>query len=367
MSLKDKLSGIAETVKESMGLGAKEMVGLDVGLHSIKVAKLKKDGSTYLLESYASVALPEAALIEDEIQKEEEIVEAIEKAMKKSKCSAMAICLGLSGPNTVARKLQLAGGTEEEIEDQVAWEAEQYLPFPVDESAVSSFTVGENAGGGVDVIVAAARSDVLEAFRDLAESGGQKVKVVDLGVLAVCNVFDLIIQDKIEDPDASYIVMDFGAQKTEFFIYKNDILSFHKEMTIGGVMITEEIQRQMGVNYHEAEDLKITGNEEGNLPEEIVEIIDDVLNAFYAEIKKTVDFYISSTSDENFADCYITGGASLTPGLVEGLQEILGIEVKLLDPFDIINVNRKKFSDEELHEITYQGVAAIGLGIRKMN
>ena len=114
-------------------------------------------------------------------------------------------------------------------------------------------------------------------------------------------------EEKLEDESQSWILIDLGAQKSEFVIYKNHKIMFTKEIAIGGVMITEEIQRQMGVNYYEAEDLKCNGDDNGNLPEEILEIIDDVVDSFFAEIKKTVDFYVSSTSDESFVECVLTG------------------------------------------------------------
>lgn len=115
----------------------------------MKACLVEKSGkNNYKLTGFSSIALPEAALIEDEIQKEEEIAEAIQKAVSKLRTNLQNVCFGLYGPNTVARKLQLAGGTEEEIEDQVSWEAEQYLPFEIEESSMAYHNLGENEGGG---------------------------------------------------------------------------------------------------------------------------------------------------------------------------------------------------------------------------
>lgn len=366
MDAKDLIGNISNIVKDSLSLGNKSLVGIDIGLSSVKVAELKKSGSSYKLMGYSSINLPEGALIEDEIQKDEEVTKAIEQALIEIKSSAASAAIGLGGPNTVARKLQLAGGSFEDIEDQVSWEAEQYLPFSIDDSALSFHVFGENEGGGVDVLVAAARNDIIEIFKEVVEKAKIRVKIVDLNVVAITNVFEYVAGDKLNDPSSSWVVIDVGAQKSEFIIYKQGAIVFTKEMNIGGVMITEEIQRQMGVNYFEAEDLKMTGDENGNLPEEILEIVDDVLEAFFTEVKKTVDFYISSSSDDSIKECYVTGGGALISGLVEGLEALLGIDTLVLNPFDKFDYNKKKFDEDTLNSIAFRGVVALGLAMREV-
>jgi type IV pilus assembly protein PilM len=352
-------------VKDLLKLGPKGIVGIDIGLSSVKVAQMSgSEENGFTLTAYASQPLPEGTIIEDDIQKKEELLEAIQEALNKASIKTTNICIGLSGPNTVARKLQLAGGSVEEIEDQVTWEVEQYIPFSVETSKVSFHIIGENEGGGVDVIVAAAKGEVVEEYKELLEEINLRAKVIDLGVLAITNVFEVVYDEKLEDGSQSWILIDLGAQKTEFIIYKNHKIMFTKEIPIGGVMITEEIQRQMGVNYYEAEDLKCNGDENGNLPEEILEIIDDVVESFFAEIKKTVDFYVSSTSDESFVECVLTGGSSLIPGLIEGLEALLGINVSIMNPFEVIDYDKKNIEEDQLNEIAYRGAAVLGLAMR---
>jgi len=352
-------------ITSSLSFGKKSIVGLDIGLSAVKIAQLEEKGNGYTLVKFAMVPLPEGAVIEDEIQKPEDIVQAIVQAAGEIGANPLTCCMGVSGPNTVARKLQLAGGSEEEIEDQVLWEAEQYLPFDIEESTVDYHLVGENEGGGVDVIVAAAKNDVITNFKEMVEEAGGKVVVADLGILAVTNMFEFVMGDKVMDPEQGYLLLDMGAQKTFFTIYKGGKIMFTKEVNVGGVMITEEIQRQMGVNYYEAEDLKITGDENGNLPEEILEIIDEVVETFFSEIKKAIDFYISSTSDESLVACVATGGSALIPGILEGLEALLGVDVSVLNPFDAIDYKEKNFTEEEINQIAYRGVQVLGLAMRK--
>lgn len=365
---KKVIEDLVEQVKDSLKLGPRNLVGVDIGFSAVKIVELKKSKKgLYEIVKHSFVPLSEGALIEDEIQNQEQLVETIKHAYSIGKFSTPNVCLGLWGANTVARRLQLAGGTSEEIEDQVIWEAEQYIPFDVEDSSISFHIVGENEGGGVDVVVAAARKDLIDAFKDLITNAGLKVKIIDLVQISLVNVFELVAAAELEQAErSSWVILDIGAQKTEFLIYKNGMISFSKQINIGGLMITEEIQRQMGVNYKEAEDLKINGDQKGNLPEEIVEIIDSVVESFFGELKKTLDFYVSSTSDELFSGCYITGGSSQIPGLLEGLEALLGFPVRLLNPLDVVDYDEADFDEDELADLTYRGAAVIGLAMREL-
>jgi type IV pilus assembly protein PilM len=358
---------IIHVLKDALNLGHKTLIGLDIGLSSIKTSYVESDGrGNFILTKYSSIELPEASIVEDEIQKEEEVVEALMECVSSLKLSTNLVNLGMSGPNTIARKIQLAGGTKDEIADQVEWEAEQYLPFPIEECSMAFHTLGDNEGGGVDVLVCAARADILLNYKDLIEAANMRISIVDLNLTAITNVFELVMGDKLDDPEPSYMILDFGAQKTECIIYKKRKIQFTKEMSIGGVMITEEIQRQLGVNYDEAEDLKTTGDENGNLPEEILEIIDDVAESFFSEIKKTIDFYVSSTSDESLIGCYITGGGAMLPGLLEGLEALLGVDVSIMNPFEAFEYNEKNIPKAMINSIAYRGVVSLGLGMREV-
>ncbi|MGZ3788361.1 MAG: type IV pilus assembly protein PilM [Bacteriovorax sp.] len=366
MSSKNLLDSIKEKIGDLLYVGPRGIIGVDIGLSAIKMAEvLKQSDGTYKILHYSSVNLPEGTIIEDEIQKEDEIIRALQQGLKNLHTSNRFACVGISGPNTLIKRLQLAGGSDEEIEDQVSWDAEQYLPFPIDEGNISFSIIGENQGGGVDVIIGAAKKSIVNSFKEVVERANLKVKIVDLGAAATLNVFENVFGEA-EAKGKSWIILDLGAQKTHFMIYKNGVLVFFKEINIGGLTITEEIQRQQGVNYNEAESLKIYGDGNGNIPEEIVEIINQVLDTFFVELKKTVDFWVSSTSEESFDGCIITGGGAQIPGLTDALQDLLETEVKVLNPFSTMSYNKNNISDDMIDDIAYRGVCAIGLAMRSV-
>jgi type IV pilus assembly protein PilM len=362
-SIGDKIKDYFE---EKFYVGPKGIIGIDFGMSAIKMAEVQHTSEGYKVNKYVSIDLPEGSIIEDEIHKEDEVIHCLQQGLKELNTSNKWACISLSGPNTILKRLQLPGGTYEEIEDSIYWEIEQYLPFPVDEANISFSIVGENQGGGVDVLIGAAKKSLVSTFKELVERVGLKVKIVDLGVTAVMNVFEIAASESLSNMAATWILMDLGAQKSELMIYKKNILVFNKEISIGGLTITEEIQRQMGVNFLEAESLKIHGDGSGNVPEEILNIINQVLDSFFADLKKSLDFWTSTSSEEVFDGCFLTGGTSQVPGIVEALQEVLGTEVQVMNPFSKFTYNQKNISEEMITDIVYRGVCAIGLAMREV-
>jgi len=350
-------------IKRNLNFGPKDPIGLDIGSHSLKLAEVKKTKDGYYIDKFISQKLPEASIIEDEFQKSEEITEIISSALKKLNIKSKMMCVGLFGPNISIRRIQLPGGSLEEIDEQVQWEAEQYVPFPIEECNISYHLFGENPGGGVDLLLVAAKKSTIQSFSSLLDKNELFPKVFDLSVVAIINFFEFLKQSELV-PDVSYVVLNIGSQKTDFVIYRNNSIIFSKEIAVGGVNVTEEIQRQVGVNYDEAEVLKCSGDEKGNLPEDVINIINTVLEIFFIEIKKSIDFYVTSSSDDSFEKCFITGGSVMLPGLVAGLESLLGIDVEILNALEKFTYSSKNFSEEELNSIAYTGGVALALSMR---
>lgn len=342
------------------------IVGLDIGAHSIKVCEVSGSPGKFKLEKFGIFTLSEAVLIEDEIQKPSEISEGVLLALQQANIKSKMVCLGLFGPNTMTKRLNTPEGTKEEIEDHVLWEAEQYITFGADDSQIDFFIVGENEGGGKDALVAAAKNDVIDSFCDLLKDEAKiTVKLVDLNVIALSNVFEEVAGDDLEEYSQGTLLLDFGAQSTKIVVYKRGGPIFTKEIPIGGGLITEEIQRQMGVSYEEAEDLKTTPDDNGNLPEEILNIINYQVDQQIAEVRKNINFYVTQGSAERVSYCFVTGGSSLLPGLIDKLSVVAGIPVERLDVFSAIKVNDQRIN-QDLDQLAAISPIVIGLAMRKL-
>ena len=340
--------------------------GVDIGSHSIKVCEISGSPGKFKVDKFGTFVLSEAAIIEDQFQKPSEIVEGLLEAMKRSGIKSKVACIGLYGPSTMTKRLNVPEGTKEEIEDHIMWEAEQYITFGADESQIAFHILGENEGGGQDAIVAAARNDLVENFSKIFSEAKIKAKVVDLNVLALSNVFEEVYRDSLDEYDQGTLLIDFGAQSTKIVVFKRRGPIFTKELPVGGGLITEEIQRQMGVSYEEAEDLKMTTDENGNLPQEVLNVMNAQVDQALAEVKKNINFYITQGSAEKVNHCFITGGASLAPGLLEKLASLTGLEVNRLDVFSGIKMGSKK-DDSDMEHLAAISSVAIGLAMRKVN
>lgn len=338
-------------------------IGVDIGAHSIKVCELSGTPGKFKIERFGVFTLSEAALIEDEIQKPSEIIEGLQQALKDSGIKSKQACLGLFGPNTMTKRLNVPEGSKEEIEDHILWEAEQYITFGADDSQIDFHIVGDNEGGGKDAIVAAAKNEIIETFIGVLREAKLTTKIVDLNVLALANVLEEVQGEDAED-SGGILLLDFGAQSTKVIVYKRGAPIFTKEIPVGGSLVTEEIQRQMGVSYEEAEDLKRTTDSRGNLPQEILNIISSQLEQQIGEVKKNINFYITQGSAEKVDLCYVTGGSSLLPGLTEKLSIVTGLEVQRLDLLSRFKLNGKLGEDPEL--LSAIAPVVVGLAMRKV-
>lgn len=346
-----------------------QLIGVDIGLSAVKIALLgNPKKNKYRLEHYAAIPLSEAAIIEDEIQKADEVVDALKQALADARIKTRICNLGMDGPNTMTKRMQVPDGTKEDIEDNILWESEQYIPFGADESEVDYAILGKVPNEDVvDAIVAAAKVSVVESYMETLKDAGLIVRRVDLNVFAINNIFEIIVgKDLPAYSEAGAILIDFGAQTTTVVVYKDGGPVLTKEIPVGGVLITEEIQRQMGVSYEEAEDLKTSGDSKGNLPEEILAIIQSQLSAQMSEIKKVLNFFIAAGSSDQVGYCFVTGGSCRLPGLMEALQDVINLEPQYLNPFAAIEFDKKSFGEETLEAIATTGLVAMGLGLRKI-
>ncbi len=360
MSIVDKI--------KSRFIVEKNLVGIDIGISSIKVAQLSGNESSgnFNLIRYASVPLPEGAIIDNEVHDKDIVIDVIKSALKEANISETYACVGIFGNNTAVKRLQIAGGNSpEEIEDQVAWDIGQHISFDSYESSLSVHVVGESKGGGMNVIAGIAKEDVVDNYRAIVEEAGLKVKIVDLNLIAATNVLTFVESERLNSSEETFLYLNIGAQITDLVLYREGVIVFSKEINYGGLQITEEIQRQVGVNYVEAEELKIYGDGDGNIPEEVLSIIEDVLEQFFSEVKKTIEFYSTSSSDNSISVCYISGGGAMIQGLIERLQAALSLEIIVLDMFSKIKYNKKFITEEMLPLVSYSGVTAVGLAMRR--
>ena len=339
-------------------------IGVDIGISSVKVCEMSKGvGGSYTLLSFASEVLSEAAIIEDEIQKGGEISDIIKDLIKKISSRSKNACIGLEGPRTMTKRFEIPDGSKEEVEDNILWEAEQYITFGSDHAEISHHEITKTDNGNVDVLIAAANIDVAKNFMAVVENAGLKVKTVDLDVLALANIFEILYKSEKTIIVKPNLIIDFGAQATKMVLFQGEAPLLTKEVNIGSVLATEEVQRSMGVSYFEAEDLKLGIDEQGSIPEEVKDSIWRVNERIIDEVKKTINFFHSTSGGERINKIFVTGGGCMVDGLVDGIETETEIETAFLEPFDKVKVG-KKVPKDYVELIARTGCVAMGLAMR---
>lgn len=339
-------------------------IGLDIGMSGVKVCDLVKSGTQYVLKGFGFAPLPEGTIIDDEIHKKDQLVVAINSALKQAGTKNKNICYGLPSHNTIIKKMHAPLGTKQEIEDHVSWEAEQFIPFGHENAVISVHPIDTKSKEGVDVIMVAAKQDQVENYDLMLTEAGLKVKIIDLQVIALLNIFEISYKEELKEFNKGTLLIDLGASSTKILVYKDGVPIFTKAIPIGGVTVTEEIQRSVGLSFEEAEDLKLMRDDQGNPPEEISAVIKSVADKIIVHIKDSVSFYTSSASQEKVHRCLITGGNLQLPGIVEGVATATGLSVEILDPLKKFSVKNKSITPEILELITYIGAVPLGLALR---
>lgn len=362
MAKKD-LSSITSTLSGLLS-NSNTIIGIDIGISSVKVCEMSKGvGGGYTLNSFASEVLSEAAIIEDEIQKSSEISEVIKELIKKIGTRSKNTCIGLEGPRTMTKRFEVPDGNKEEVEDNILWEAEQYITFGSDHAEISHYEISKTENGNIDLLMAAANIDVAKNFIAVVENAGLKVKTIDLDVLALSNIFECIHKANKQLMMKSNLIIDFGAQTTKMVLFQGEAPLLTKEVNIGSVLATEEIQRSMGVSYFEAEDLKMGVQGQEGIPEDVKESIWRVNERVIDEVKKTINFFHSTSGGERINRIFITGGGSMVDGIVDVIQKETEIETEYLEPFEKIKVG-KKIDKNYVDLIARTGCVAMGLAMR---
>jgi type IV pilus assembly protein PilM len=341
------------------------LVGIDIGLSGVKSCELKKiAGGNYAITAFGFSPLQEGTIVDDEFHNRDALTRAIKESLSKGKISNKNVCYGFPFANTIIKKMKAPPGTKQEIEDHISWEAEQFIPFGADNAIISIYITNVKDKDGVEVIMVAAKQDLVENYDAVLREAGLNCKIIDLQSIALINIFEHSYKEELAEYRKGTLIVDFGAHATKIIVYREDMPIFSKTITYGGIAITEAIQRQVGLGFEEAEDLKLMRDDQGNPPDEILSILKDSAEKILQMVKDASSFYLSQSSQEKVHRCMVTGGNLQLPGIMEGMASLTGMSVEVLDPLKRIKVGNKHLTEEILNQIMYVGAVPIGLALR---
>lgn len=346
----------------SIGRKKGNLLGIDISSSAVKLIELSRRGDNYRVDSYSVASLPEGAAFERDIIEADPVGEAIRKVIKNSRTKSRHCALGIPSSMAINKIIAMPDSIPSgEMEAQIEMEAEQYIPYPMDEVNFDFEILGPSATKGmVDVLLGATRTENVEVRLAAAEMAGLTVDVVDLESNAVELLFSNLVDD-IADTE-TVAVVDFGASMTGINVFEKGRVVFSREQVFGGKQLTEEIMQRYGLPYSEAGLAK----KNGNLPEGYIpEVLDPFRENMVRQVQRFLQFYHASTQQGKVEKILLSGGCASIPGIDEQIQEATGVPVSLANPFSnmVLNgrVNPARFTSDIPAMLVSTGLALRGL------
>jgi type IV pilus assembly protein PilM len=310
------------------------LLGLDISSTSVKLLELSKANERYRVESYGVEPLPPNAVVEKNISDVEGVGEAIKRLVSRAKGSSKFAAVAVAGSAVITKTIEMESSlSNDEMENQITLEADQYIPYPLDEVAIDFEVQGlsERNPDQVEVLLAACRKENVELREAALELGGLKARVVDIEAHAMKRAFELIKRQLGRNPeDLVVAIIDIGATMTTLSVLADDKSIYTREQLFGGKQLTEEIQRRYSLSFEEAGLAK----KQGGLPDDYEEeVLQPFKEAVLQQVTRSLQFFFSSSQYDDVDYIVLAGGTASIDGLAEMIESKLGTPTVIANPF----------------------------------
>jgi len=339
------------------------LLGIDISSSSIKLLELSKSGSKYKVENYSSRPLPDGAVVEKNIANLDAVGEEMLKLATLTKTGTEKAAVAVSGSAVITKIIEMnAAMSDSEMENQIVVEADQYIPYPLDEVAIDFERQGMSKKNEdmVEVLLAACKKENVDSRVAALEIGGYEAKVVDIEAYAMERAFNIMCEQMDLEKEGLSAIIDIGATMTTMYILRDGVSIYTREQVFGGAQLSIEIQNRYGLSPADAAAALVNGE----LPDGFES---DVLKPFILEmsdqIGRTLQFFFSSSQYNDVDLIVLAGGTASTVGLAEMVQEELGTKTVVANPFTKMGMNNK-VNKKQLQNDAASLMMACGLAIR---
>jgi len=316
-----------------MASEGRNLVGVDIGSSSIKVAEIREGrrGQRTLVR-FGYHPLPPQTVVDGHVMNSGAVVEGLEKLFHKVKRRDVA--MRASGHSVIIKKITMPLMTTAELAEQISWEAEQHIPFDLAEVHIDYQVLHQRADQGqMDVLLVAAKKEEISDLTNLAVEARLRPKIVDLDAFTVQNVYEM--GHGPPPPNETVVLIHVGASLTTINILADGTTAFTRDIANAGASITEEIQRQLGISQEEAEAYKLGGDGRGIVPKEVPDIINQVVEQLAGEIQRSLDFYLATSGDREISRICVSGGTANVQALLDAIHARSRVPVEVLDPLRV--------------------------------
>ena len=349
--------------------GSKSIVGLDVGSSSIKAVELSTRGSgrDFDLTHLGVAQLPSEAIVQGAFLNASAIIDSIREAVDRANIKTKNVAAAVSGHSVIVKKVSLPSMTREELDEQIRWEAEQYIPFDVNDVNIDFqiLSNGFESDGKMDVLLVAAKKELINDYVNVITEAGLRPAVIDVEAFAVETMFESNYRPGAEEVVA---LVNIGASIVNINVVKNGLPAFTRDISLGGNQYTEEIQKTLHVSFPEAESIKLGGTPALSgkeiLPEEVDQSMRGVSETLSSEIQRSLEFFGATAPDDRVSRILLSGGCSQMSRLPEIIEEKTRIPVEISDPFKNIECDPKLIDEDYLREVGPSVGVGVGLALR---
>ncbi len=349
------------------------ILGLDISSTSVKLLELVADDDNYRVQSLAVEPLPDNAVVDKSIHDVEAVGNTIQKAVKRSGTKAKNAAVAVAGSAVITKIITMPAGLDEnELEVQIEMEADQYIPYPLEEINLDFEVLGptEDNPETVDILLAASRSENIELRSAALSLGGLTPKIVDVEAYTIENSSKLIntqvINDQADNASAettTIAIIDIGATMTSLNVVENNRLIYTREQSFGGKQLTEEIMRRYGLAYDEAGRLK----KEGGLPDNYIpEVLEPFKETIAQQVRRFLQFFYTSGQHNSVSLIALAGGCASIPGIDELVENELDTPTVIANPFSRMTLS-SKVNPQALSNDAPSLMIACGLAMRSFD
>lgn len=339
-------------------------VGLDIGSHSIKVVQLTGSSKALTLSSYAVQELSPGTIVDGEVVNREHLIDTVHDVVRQAgiKSNNKNVHSAVSGRSVIVRRIPMEKMSEQDARQAIQWEAEQHIPFRIDEVSLDFKIINpEISPGQMEVLLVAAKKEVVDLHRGILQGAGLKPATVELEQFSLQRAYQHAYKP---EGDECVTILNIGAEVTNMIVIRNGLPSFNRDLSIGGSRFVEALQRSLGLEYEIA-----LGVLKGNVPDgissdEVHTAIGRVIEELSTSIRRSFITYQASGENTRIDKMYISGGCSLMPGLATILSEQHGLPVEHFQPFRNITIPEDVISDSELDSIGAVLAVSTGLALR---
>jgi type IV pilus assembly protein PilM len=355
-----------------MPIAAKNsLVGIDIGSHSIKIVEIDDSKKGMILKNFGMIELPQESIVEGSIKEMEIVSSALKNLLKNLKIKNKNVATSISGYSVIVKKITIPKKEEEGLEQSIQSEAEQYIPFDINDvnldfqilPSEKEGTEDEEKEELMDVLLVAAKKDMVEEYISLLHLTDLNPMVLDIDAFALQNSFEISNHEQ----SGCHALVNIGAQQLTINVIKDGASIFTRDSSYGGSQITSEIQQKLNISYQEAEMIKLGAKPlEAEKKPIIEEIFSSTVTKWTQEVKRALDFVATTFIDVKVENVLLSGGSSLIKGFSKYLGLETGLKIEMLNPFGNLEIKEKLFDANYLNYHAPMAAISIGLALRSI-